>query len=418
MPAPLCQIAISVTDLPRTHAWYTGAFGFAPASGTNSFKGYLAEKVQGVKGAASSCWWLVDREEFFQLELFQFHNPETRRLPADWRLCDIGYSAMGLVVRDWEETLARLHGLGSLPVGPVVGDTGHRRICVRDPEGVLVELFESDPREKPGNVVRDDIPVAAVSITLSVPDLEKSLAFFASTLGLELLEGFQLHGSEHEVLWGLQGATARRAVLRAGDRLLELVQYENPVGRTWPDDYRISDQGLLNIALGFRKRGEFKRVYRNCRAHGVEGNWRPLDLGAWQVVYVNDPQGFSVELLQVQPWYDGRMGFTRRRQAPALPVGGLRSLCVEHCFAVSAETLKDSLSERECIPGWYPTRDQRATLTLLPSGDNSIAQWRIRFRPLIPGTGRICHWLLHKRINRVAAQLQKQLQTRLGQTNN
>ena len=70
------QIAMSVTDLPRTHAWYTGAFGFVPASGTNAFKGYIAEKVQGVPGARSSCWWLGDQQEFFQIELFQFERPE------------------------------------------------------------------------------------------------------------------------------------------------------------------------------------------------------------------------------------------------------------------------------------------------------------------------------------------------------
>jgi len=46
---------MSVTDLPRTHAWYREAFGYQSAAGTNIFKGYLAAKVQGVKDAASSC---------------------------------------------------------------------------------------------------------------------------------------------------------------------------------------------------------------------------------------------------------------------------------------------------------------------------------------------------------------------------
>ena len=86
---PLCQIAMSVTDLPRTHAWYTGVFGFVPCAGTNAFKGYLAEKVQGVPGARSSCWWLGDGQDFFQLELFQFEQPRTRLLAHDWRPCDI-----------------------------------------------------------------------------------------------------------------------------------------------------------------------------------------------------------------------------------------------------------------------------------------------------------------------------------------
>ena len=35
--------------------------------------------------------------------------------------------------------------------------------------------------------------------------------------------------------------------------LVELVQYTDPPGRPWPPGYRISDQGLLNIAFGFRR---------------------------------------------------------------------------------------------------------------------------------------------------------------------
>ena len=35
------------------------------------------------------------------------------------------------------------------------------------------------------------------------------------------------------------------------------------------------------------------------------------------MVYVNDDQGFSVELLHVEPWYEGRMGF-RPRPTPSL----------------------------------------------------------------------------------------------------
>ena len=110
------QIAMSVIDLPRTHAWYTGAFGFVPASGTNAFKGYIAEKVQGVPGARSSCWWLGDQQEFFQIELFQFERPETRLLAEDWRPCDIGYNVLMLQVRNFDETLARLSILGSEPL--------------------------------------------------------------------------------------------------------------------------------------------------------------------------------------------------------------------------------------------------------------------------------------------------------------
>jgi NAD(P)-dependent dehydrogenase (short-subunit alcohol dehydrogenase family)/catechol 2,3-dioxygenase-like lactoylglutathione lyase family enzyme len=307
----LNQIAMSVTDLPRTHAWYRQAFGFVPAGGTSAFKGYLAEKVQGVKGAASTCWWLVDQQDYFQLELFEFSNPETRPLPDDWRLCDIGYGMVGLHVADFDVTLARLTDLGTQTLTDPLGDKGFRRVCVRDPEGVLLEIMEDDPRAGFGAApVRPGIPVTTRSITVSVQNLEKSRHFFVDVLGLETAEGVTLHTETHELLWGLDGARRESVLLWAGEVLVELVQYLDPIGKPQPENYRISDQGLLNIALGFRSKKEFDRVHQRCLQAGLQGNWWPLNIGAWSVVYVNDEQGFSVELLFVRPWYDRMMGFT------------------------------------------------------------------------------------------------------------
>jgi short-subunit dehydrogenase len=45
-------------------------------------------------------------------------------------------------------------------------------------------------------------------------------------------------------------------------------------------------------------------------------------LGAWSVVYVNDDQGFSVELLHVEPWYEGRMGFRPKASPSLAPFAG------------------------------------------------------------------------------------------------
>jgi catechol 2,3-dioxygenase-like lactoylglutathione lyase family enzyme len=122
---PLCQIAFSVSDLRRTHRWYQ-IFGFLPGGGTRLFRGPLASRVQGLPNAASTCWWLVDQQDFFQLELFQFKRPPPRPRPADWRPCDIGYAMVGLHVADFDAVLARLQRAGvqplipSAPAGPAV----------------------------------------------------------------------------------------------------------------------------------------------------------------------------------------------------------------------------------------------------------------------------------------------------------
>ncbi len=463
MSTPLCQIAMSVTDLPRTHAWYTGAFGFVPSSGTNSFKGFFTEKVQGIKGVASTCWWLMDGQDFFQIELFRFHRPETRLLPKDWRPCDIGYSSVALLVNDLDETLARLRVLGSEPMTAPQGVVGERRVCVRDPEGVLLELFESDPLANRAVVARPDIGVLTLGITLSVPDLRQSREFFCNVMGLEEMTGFDLHKPEHESLWGLEGATAERLVLRAGESLVELVQYHNPVGKPQAEDYRISDQGLLNLALGYRKRGDFNRAYKTCLAAGIKGNWYPVDLGAWKVVYVNDHQGFSVEMLHVLPMKDAGMGFKRQKASPNLAVAGVRNLTVEMPFNASAEVLWKALSEHETMTDWWPLKkvsliregegdrngvgavrrmeglgpaleeevvawypgrgydyklikgapmkDHFGTVRILPVGEANMVQWRIQFRSTIPGGGAITQWILRKLIEYVLGNLKRNLES-------
>ena len=38
-------------------------------------RGPLASSVQGLPRVASTCWWMVARNEFFQLEMFQFERP-------------------------------------------------------------------------------------------------------------------------------------------------------------------------------------------------------------------------------------------------------------------------------------------------------------------------------------------------------
>lgn len=314
----LSQIALSVSDLRRSQRWYRDVLGLEPAGGTSLFAGPLATLVQGVPRSASTCWWLVDRQDFFQIELFEFRSPLVRALPHGWRPCDVGYTMVGFSVEDLDATLVRAREAGSLPLTDPMGSSGARRVCLRDPDGVLLELMEDDPRAAPPRErPRPNIPAVTRAVTLSVPDLDRSRAFFVDVLGLEPARGVELHRPEHEALWGLEGAKRDSIALWADDMLIEVVSYSDPVGRPWPNGYRISDLGLLNIAFGFRDRAGFEAACARCREAGHRGNGPPVRLGAWSVIYVNDDQGFSVELLHVEPWYRGQMGF-RPKGAPKL----------------------------------------------------------------------------------------------------
>jgi len=312
MSQRLSQIAFSVSDLRRSHQWYQDLFGFTPAGGTESFKGWACSTVQGVPGARTTCWWLLDTQEQFQVELFEYERPESRPLPADWRMCDIGYNLVGIHVPDFDAALQRAKRLNAPLVGDIVGPSGQRRACLRDPDGALLELMEDDPRAtNPRLRPRGGQRSTVRFITLSVTDLEQSRDFFRNALQMQEATDVHLHGPEHEALWGLQGAKRKSALYWADDILIEVVQYLSPLGRALPADYRISDLGILNIAFGFRQESELRRVFNRTVNAGAKPNFPvPISVFNWAVMYVNDPQGFSFELLSVRPYYDGQMGFT------------------------------------------------------------------------------------------------------------
>jgi hypothetical protein len=79
-----------------------------------------------------------------QFEMFEFQKPRMRPIPHDWQPCDLGYSTIGLVVNDFDEALRRLRRTSGRLQSPPIGAAGDRRVCLRDPDGILLEIRERD----------------------------------------------------------------------------------------------------------------------------------------------------------------------------------------------------------------------------------------------------------------------------------
>jgi catechol 2,3-dioxygenase-like lactoylglutathione lyase family enzyme/uncharacterized protein YndB with AHSA1/START domain len=443
-------VAFSVIDLRRTERWFREGLGFLPAGGSRAFmRSPLAARVQGLAGAASTCWWMVGRNPWVQLELFQFERPVARPLPLDHRPCDIGYSRLGVWVRDFDAALERLARLGTLPLTTPLGRAGARRACVRSPDGVHVELMEDDPLPESAAPARAGCPVAVRCVTLSVPDAGRTSAFFQG-LGLEPWRG-ALHTAAHEASWGLRGAQVRSRVLRAGDVLLEVAQYVDPPGRPRPADYRISDQGLLNIAFGAHSRADHSRIYERAVAAGAKPNCAPIHLPFGGVTYVNDADGFSVEILWLKPGFADRdWGFEPRKIASrpdpdthSVEARVFLSAPPEHAWHIATDhermaawsgfkpvtVTKAGADERngygsqrtmhgpagsvvEEVVGWDPQHscryrvvagspfvDHQGELQFEPRDGGTELTWRIRFRPRVPGTGIVLRALLQRMLH-------------------
>lgn len=295
----LAQVALICdrVDVHATRHWYERVVGFLPAGWTDKFGGPDLAELQDLsdQDCKLTIAWMVERNEAFQLELFEYTRPESAPRPADWTPRDIGYTMATLFVADFDGLVERARAESALRAEPI-GPTGTRRAIVEDPNGILLEFLEQDiavPGAEPRN--RPEVGLGVRSIRASVPSLDKSLGFFVDGFGLTEVD-VDLHTPEHEALWGLAGAEREVRVLAAGDLLLELVEYRNPAGRPRPDGYQLSDGGVMNIALATTSHAYQQEMLERIVSLGHESrDFQPN--ASVDVAYVTDDQGFNVELL-------------------------------------------------------------------------------------------------------------------------
>lgn len=297
IPEPhLAQVALSVADMPACLRFYTNVLGFRLAGGRYAAGPGLAH-IQGLEDPACIMWWLINDQPFFQLELFQYTSPAPTRRQDGWRPCDIGYTRLTFAVADVAATvaLAAANG-GRILTAPNTVEAAVRA-CVLDPTGVPIELVEARYRRSP----------QLVSVAASVSDLPRSALFFSEALGLTTTIG---KPGDREALWGLPGAAGYLITAMADGIAMELTAYTIPEPAPRRDGFQLNDHGILNVALGYRDWQEFSSAYGRVTAGGYRRESAPMGAGgAYDVSYVTDGDGFSVELLYCPRSSDVALGF-------------------------------------------------------------------------------------------------------------
>lgn len=320
MTTNICQIALSVRDTTASLRFYQKLFGLKHVFGTLSFRGKQAERIQGLAGVASRVSWLIDDRECFQLELFEFESPVSAPLsPEDDER--VGYRRILARVDSLErfETLAQSLGL-SLETRQVAN-----RRFIRDPDGILIELIED--RSLQGL----PFPCKLTGLGLVVADCARSVEAFVEGLG------FQCGDDRVEP----DNDTVAHACLVKGDMWLDIRQAAAP--KPWPPRYRLSDIGIMNLAVGFDSQDEFTALFEQALVAGFVANCKPAgQVGLVQCVYVNDPHGFSVEMLYCSPRLYALLGFSK----PNLKARLLNHLREKQAYKALG-TRRDSLFSRQ-----------------------------------------------------------------------
>ncbi len=145
--------------------------------------------------------------------------------------------------------------------------------------------------------------VAADHTGITVSNLERSVQFWQNVLGFELSHTAHQTGELAKEITGVAGAEIKLAVLRApGGHKIELLEYLAPPDRKRRTDLRPCDVGHVHVALLV---DDLDAVLERIAASGWKAAGKPQTLTSGpntgkRVVYVRDPDGMTIELMQTQ----------------------------------------------------------------------------------------------------------------------
>jgi len=137
---------------------------------------------------------------------------------------------------------------------------------------------------------------------ITVSNLERSLAFWRDVLGFELSHTAHQTGEQAREITGVAGAEIKLAVLKApGGHKIELLEYLAPRDRRKNVDLQPCDVGSVHVALLV---DDLDVVLERIAASGWKAAGKPQTLergpnAGKSVVYVRDPDGTTIELMQL-----------------------------------------------------------------------------------------------------------------------
>ena len=136
---------------------------------------------------------------------------------------------------------------------------------------------------------------------ITVSNLERSLAFWRDVLGFEFSHTAHQKGELAQEITGVEGAEIKLAVLRApGGHKFELLEYLAPADRKRAD-IRPCDVGSVHVAFLVH---DLDALLERIAASDWKAAGKPQRLqsdpnAGKRVVYVRDPDGTTIELMQI-----------------------------------------------------------------------------------------------------------------------
>jgi catechol 2,3-dioxygenase-like lactoylglutathione lyase family enzyme len=144
--------------------------------------------------------------------------------------------------------------------------------------------------------------IAADHTGITVSNLERALEFWQNVLGFEFSHRAHQTSEMAGEITGVASAEIKLAVVKApGGHKIELLEYLSPPDRKRHVDLRPCDVGSVHVALTV---DNLDAVLQKIAASGWKAAGKPQTLKSGpnagkRVVYVRDPDGTTVEFMQL-----------------------------------------------------------------------------------------------------------------------
>jgi catechol 2,3-dioxygenase-like lactoylglutathione lyase family enzyme len=161
--------------------------------------------------------------------------------------------------------------------------------------GILVFAQEIEPTAPQGTIR------GVHHVAISTGDLERAIEFYEGLLGFEVVWRFAwpVGIPTADLITGLEGSSAKAAILRAGNTHIEIFEYSSPTPKAGDPKRPVCDHGITHIALDVI---DIDAVYERLQAAGMSFHCPPQPVGGeTRATYGRDPDGNVVELQELQP---------------------------------------------------------------------------------------------------------------------
>jgi len=130
-------------------------------------------------------------------------------------------------------------------------------------------------------------------VGITVSDLDRAVAFYTATFGLEVVAEFSVGGEGFADAVGVAGATGSFAHLDAGGTRIELVEYDPEA--TGGDPPRLNRPGAVHVGLAV----DDLDAFYDGLDDDVDTLSRPRTTeSGTRILFVRDPEGNLIEVLE------------------------------------------------------------------------------------------------------------------------